>query len=80
MSRRYKVKVTSETGNVPSVPEFPEATPGLGVLADGSDAVPPAPEPTGHHTEYPTIEMKPEMFIWLFKSQPWRYVYNKKET
>jgi len=20
----------------------------------------------------------PEMFIWLFKNLPWRYVYNKK--
>ena len=55
-----------------------EATPGFGVWADGSDAVPPGPNPPGHHTVYPIIGMKPEMFIWLFKNLPWRYVYNKK--
>src|SRR5207302_8192481 len=47
-----------------------EATPGLGVWADGLDATPPGPNPSGHHTVYPTIGMKPDIFIWLFKNLP----------
>jgi len=58
--------------------DYVQALPTLGVWADGSDAVPPGPQPKGHHTIYPAIRMTAGAFVWIYKTLPWEYVYRKK--
>ncbi len=74
-------ETTTLTGWVYKVEkELIRATILLGVWADGTDAVPPGPNPVGHHTVYPAVGMKPEVFIQTFGQLPWRYVYKKKHA
>jgi RHS repeat-associated protein len=44
---------------------------GLGVIADGVDAVPPGPRGAGHHTIFPIVPMSPEDFTNAFYALPW---------
>jgi len=77
----YNPETVNLTGDVWKVERAAaEATPGLGVLEDGEDAVPPGRNPPGHNSIYPMIGMKPETFIQLFKGLMWRYVYRKKTS
>ena len=59
---------------LPAGTELPEE---IAVIADGLDGNAESTHPRGHHTFYPTRQMKCERFIELFVSLPWQYAGKK---